>query len=192
MLLSLEGGCGDPGSPDHGRRLGDGFSQNDRVFFDCDVGYNLDGSVSRTCQDNGTWSGTQPTCAGQLNTRLVECYLFIYLSGLSLQSVFCECFFTLSFVFFSLNFFAVVRCKMLTAPSNGSVSSNKTEFQTKIIFACDKGFDLVGSKTTTCQSDGQWSTEVPTCQGTHFVVTGLDALIVFAFLFYQLAIFSFP
>ena len=80
MLLSLEGGCGNPGSPDHGRRLGDGFSQNDRVVFDCDVGYNLDGSVSRTCQDNGTWSGTQPTCAGQLNTRLGECYLFIYLS----------------------------------------------------------------------------------------------------------------
>ena len=28
----------------------------------CDDGYELTGSASRTCQDNGTWSGTETKC----------------------------------------------------------------------------------------------------------------------------------
>jgi len=30
--------------------------------FTCDTGFTLSGSAVRTCQEDGTWSGTQPTC----------------------------------------------------------------------------------------------------------------------------------
>ena len=30
--------------------------------FKCYTGFELTGSASQTCQDNGTWSGTETTC----------------------------------------------------------------------------------------------------------------------------------
>ena len=30
--------------------------------YACDTGYTLDGGSTRTCQGDGTWSGSAPTC----------------------------------------------------------------------------------------------------------------------------------
>ncbi|KAI4829824.1 hypothetical protein KUCAC02_001489, partial [Chaenocephalus aceratus] len=55
--------CGDPGMPPHGARLGgEEFKTKSLLRFSCEAGYNLIGSVERTCLHNGTWSGTQPVC----------------------------------------------------------------------------------------------------------------------------------
>lgn len=59
-----EGGCGDPGTPEHGRKLGVTYSVNSVVYFNCDLGYELVGSPDRKCQLDGTWTGTQPICKG--------------------------------------------------------------------------------------------------------------------------------
>ena len=32
------------------------------AVYECDVGYNLDGDRLRTCQDNGSWTGSAPVC----------------------------------------------------------------------------------------------------------------------------------
>lgn len=32
-------------------------------------------------------------------------------------------------------------------------------------YICNSGFVLVGSKTRTCQNNGQWTETAPTCQG---------------------------
>lgn len=37
------------------------------VFFSCRKGYLLQGSISRTCLPNLTWSGFQPECIGEFN-----------------------------------------------------------------------------------------------------------------------------
>uniref|UniRef100_A0A3B3Z8B6 Sushi domain-containing protein n=1 Tax=Periophthalmus magnuspinnatus TaxID=409849 RepID=A0A3B3Z8B6_9GOBI len=55
--------CGDPGMPPHGARLGgEEFKTKSLLRFSCEAGFNLIGSVERTCLHNGTWSGTQPVC----------------------------------------------------------------------------------------------------------------------------------
>ena len=38
--------------------------------YTCDTGYQLDGTPTRTCQSDGTWSGSAPTC-----TRM---YMYVY------------------------------------------------------------------------------------------------------------------
>ena len=55
-------GCGDPGTPENGRRIGDDFSVGSVVFFKCFDDYDLVGSAYRECLSTGVWSGTQPTC----------------------------------------------------------------------------------------------------------------------------------
>lgn len=55
-------GCGDPGTPRNGRRLGNNFTVGAVVFFRCFDDFDIVGSKFRICQANGSWSGTQPVC----------------------------------------------------------------------------------------------------------------------------------
>ena len=57
--------CGDPGSLANGFKIGDKFTYGERVVFDCNPGYKLQGSIIRKCEANGQWSGTVATCVGE-------------------------------------------------------------------------------------------------------------------------------
>ena len=65
LFFQTEGSCGDPGTPENGLKVGVIFSVNSKVYFDCDLGYELVGSEERKCQRNGTWTGRQPVCRGR-------------------------------------------------------------------------------------------------------------------------------
>ena len=59
--------CPELGQPDNGMiecALGDDgvASYQDTCRFSCVEGYHLSGSTSRTCQSDGTWSGSSATC----------------------------------------------------------------------------------------------------------------------------------
>ncbi len=56
--------CGDPGLPPRVRREGQSFIFKAEVTYSCSAPYVLVGSSTRTCQADGTWSGTQPSCIG--------------------------------------------------------------------------------------------------------------------------------
>ncbi|XP_022109262.1 mannan-binding lectin serine protease 1-like [Acanthaster planci] len=49
-------------APTYGSMVGSNFTFKHSVSFSCKGGYFLQGSSSRTCQGDGTWSGTQPFC----------------------------------------------------------------------------------------------------------------------------------
>ena len=43
-----------------------GTSFGDVARYSCDTGYTLNGTAERTCQANGEWSGSVPTCESEL------------------------------------------------------------------------------------------------------------------------------
>lgn len=88
--------------------------------YACDSGYTLVGAATRTCQPDGTWSETAPTCS-------------------------------------------IKECGALKAPLNGKVTMTAASYGANAVFACDAGFTLSGSATVTCQPDGTWSAGPPMC-----------------------------
>ena len=48
------------GAPDNGKV--DCFLLDDVCIFSCNTGYELTGSDNRTCQSNGSWSGSEAVC----------------------------------------------------------------------------------------------------------------------------------
>lgn len=58
----------------------------------------------------------------------------------------------------------VVNCGKVQPPLNGSIIGDDTTFQKSITYQCDPGFELKGSRTVICQSDGKWS-QKSKCEG---------------------------
>ena len=57
-------------------------------------------------------------------------------------------------------------CENVDPPENGEIVDSETIetiFNSVIEFMCNTGYMLNGAKSITCQSDGSWSADVPTC-----------------------------
>ena len=70
-----------------------------------------------------------------------------------------------------------ISCGGLAAPSNGQVGfTAKHLFPSVATFACDgaKGYQMVGSKTSSCLSTGKWSSKVPECARKPIQITDLN------------------
>jgi len=68
--------------------------------------------------------------------------------------------------FMILNYFIfyVVMCPSLTAPDNGVVGCGEVPiFGDVCSYQCNGDYEISGSRTRTCQSDGTWSGREPTC-----------------------------
>ncbi len=57
----------------------------------------------------------------------------------------------------------VVTCSLLPIPTNGQRSSSRRNYNDRVSFSCNTGYNLRGSSSRTCQSTGQWSGTHPTC-----------------------------
>jgi len=86
----------------------------------CDIGYSMTGSNTRTCQADGTWSGSEPTCS-------------------------------------------IVTCPLPSATSPLAVSAPDITYKSDATYFCDIGYSMTGSNPRTCQADGTWSGSEPTC-----------------------------
>ncbi|XP_035663519.1 P-selectin-like [Branchiostoma floridae] len=136
----------------------------------------MEGGDSITCQTDGTWTGTAPTCnmvlcpelTGPTNgemagfDRVGDAKVFQCHTGHELQgaaNTTCQEDGTWSDPVPSCT---PVECLNLTAPENGDMSEGRV-YQDVVNFTCDIGFDLFGSSVTMCQADGEWSHPVPSC-----------------------------
>ena len=64
--------------------------------------------------------------------------------------------------------FLLVSCPSLTDPSNGMISyslgdDGDASYEDTCSYTCNTGYELTGSNTRSCQSDGTWSGSDPTC-----------------------------
>ncbi|XP_065899237.1 uncharacterized protein [Dysidea avara] len=105
--------------------IGVGY-EGDTCSFTCNTGYELTGSDNRTCQSDGSWSGSEAICIR-------------------------------------------VPCPLLTDPNNGVITCSLGDdgvpsYEYTCNFTCNTGYELTGSDTRTCQSDGSWSGSETMCR----------------------------
>ena len=79
----------------------------------------------------------------------------------------------------------LVACSPLNDPSNGIMNcslgdDNITSYEDTCSFTCKTGYELTGSDTRTCQSDGNWSSSDNVCRkgNVHMVATGFIMLLI--------------
>ena len=56
------------------------------------------------------------------------------------------------------------RCPTLSNPSNGRVDQRDNRPGAIALYTCNSGYELVGQSSRTCQNNGQWSGDAPTCE----------------------------
>ncbi len=139
--------------------------------YTCDIGYTLNGgNTTRTCESDGTWSGSPPVCLGKWNgffrfsfrcggrDRESGGRVFVSVSGVE-SFIECTCFCT-------------GICFDLPSLTNGMISylgagfTNNRCIFSGATYSCNPGFTLTGGDTTrTCVSGRIWSGSPPTCKG---------------------------
>ena len=61
--------CSSISAPTSGRVSGSGLTYRSVRTFSCNIGYKLGGSTTRTCQADGSWSGTIAICSSKSNGK---------------------------------------------------------------------------------------------------------------------------
>lgn len=72
--------CGKLQTPEKAKKLVEtGTELNDRVIFECnEKGYEIRGSETRTCLENGTWSGVATSCESNHYVNRVQSELISF------------------------------------------------------------------------------------------------------------------
>ncbi|KAG8548071.1 hypothetical protein GDO81_026775 [Engystomops pustulosus] len=162
-------------------RCKNGFSYNSTCEFSCVEGYEMIGSSELQCLSSRQWTSSVPFC------KAIQCP---YMPSLKNGRMVCQdgtkyesqCSFS-CLKGFRLNGSPVLTCQSsgawtssvptcealqcpsLTAPEDGyMVCQNATKYKSQCSFTCLKGFKLIGSPTLSCQSSGEWTSSVPTCE----------------------------
>lgn len=61
--------------------------------------------------------------------------------------------------------YTVVRCPVLSAPTNGLVFASSRTPDSQASYSCNSGYVLQGSATRVCLDGGVWSGQAPQCVG---------------------------
>ena len=70
--------CGSLPGPTNGAvSTSSGTNENDTAIYSCETGYNLNGEIIRTCEDDGQWAPDEPTCDRKLSLTAVLHFLLI-------------------------------------------------------------------------------------------------------------------
>ena len=172
--------CGDLSNPSNGR-----VSISDNIVggiatYRCNSGYSLDGSETRICQNDGSWSGNAPTCVRIVCSNLPNPAngQVTFSSGVSVGS---RATYTCDSGYFiegqstrtcqadgrwtgRAPFCRLIRCGRLSNPTNGRVTISEDTVGGRATYTCNSGYDLFGSGIRICQNDGSWSGDEPVCE----------------------------
>ncbi|XP_052239934.1 sushi, von Willebrand factor type A, EGF and pentraxin domain-containing protein 1-like [Dreissena polymorpha] len=152
-----------------------------RADFSCSPGYILTGATSRTCQANGAWDGTSPTCVikvcsvldapddGTVDQHSGNVYgstaTYACNTGYALighNSTTC----TDTSIWNNPKPVCQIKdCGQLSSPSNGDADvSMGTKYGAVVVFSCNTGYERIGVASVKCLDTGVWSAKPPVCQ----------------------------
>ncbi|XP_017163010.1 CUB and sushi domain-containing protein 3-like isoform X2 [Poecilia reticulata] len=177
--------CGDPGTPVGGFREGRSFIYQSEVSFSCSPPLILVGTATRLCENDGTWSGTQPRCIeptktscdnpgtpryGSLNRTFgfkvgsvvsFQCQSGHLLQGSSSRT--CQPDLTWTGTQPECIPHA---CKQPESPLHVDVvGMDLPGFGYTLVYSCQRGYFLAGgSEHRVCKSDGTWTGKMPICR----------------------------
>ena len=170
--------CSLPGNITNGAIVVGGLSVGEQILYSCNDGYRLAGSMWRQCQQNKTWSGSNPSCEkitcptfdnisnGQvtMNTSLLYDRLLyscvqnyellgdaerVCLNNGSWSGVQPYC--------------RLIECPPLSNLTNGIVIGDKLTVGSAVNYECLKGYRIAGMPSRICQANKTWSAEEPSC-----------------------------
>ena len=73
----------------------------------------------------------------------------------------------------------MVDCGSLEDPDNGQVDFSNTTFESTANYTCDLGYSLNGNSSRTCEANGNWSGDQPSCERKIFVQPQLNSQVYF-------------
>ncbi|KAL4229789.1 hypothetical protein ACF0H5_010180 [Mactra antiquata] len=140
--------------------------------FTCDGNNTLSGNQSRICQDDGTWSGQQPSCTCPLIISPENGSVSISTDGLTATFT-CDAGFILSGPYelscdVTTNLWDTYQpvcheCQQLSVPTSGTIDISSTGLTSIANYTCNIGTTLFGDSTRVCQQDLTWTLSPPTC-----------------------------
>ena len=187
-IISLEIRCDLPTTPANCVVEGNAVNYRSTVVYKCHKGFAMvSGDKYRTCQSNGSWNGTEPSCAGSVELYASVNAIFVckqqrnFLEG----NIYCclavnrysdltkllICF--TERLFCTLNktittSLAVKRCSGPPAVANTTWSVDKKSFEQRVIYKCLPRFHLVsGELAKVCSSELKWTGDDPVCVGEY-------------------------
>jgi CUB/sushi domain-containing protein len=182
--------CSLPKAPVNGTVQAPSLAVGGLAKYSCDTGYGTPTVASRTCQSDGTWSGTDPLCtlidcgpAPSIANSKVEVSATTYnatakytcdpgYTASAATTLTCESSGRWSTASFFCN---PVDCGLPPAVANADVIALTTVLGSVATTKCKTGFALTGTlNSRTCQVDGTWSPQIPAC---HVVDCGAPPLL---------------
>ncbi|XP_012938062.1 sushi, von Willebrand factor type A, EGF and pentraxin domain-containing protein 1 [Aplysia californica] len=156
--------------------LGNSFNSETEYF--CNEGFRLIGDDIRFCQEDGQWTGTEPTCSKVVCPE-PETVVNAQISGSDFDvggKIYYDCIegYTLVGSFERTCEYdgtwssKAPACYPVTCPEPpfmdyGIYNGESGQFQAIITYSCDEGYELVGPRERMCQANATWSGEDPRC-----------------------------
>ena len=170
--------CADPGIPANGVRNGDNFYYNSTITYSCNNGYNLTGTATLTCLSDGTWSSPMPTCppvncgdsgtpanGTKTGTNFTYNSIITYSCNVGYNVMGADSLTCLSDGSWngSVPSCVIVSCSDPGTPSNGQRIETGFLYNSVVSYSCEAGYNLTGSETLACLSNGMWNATAPSC-----------------------------
>jgi hypothetical protein len=170
--------CGGLDTPENGSLVVDATTFGSMATYECGVGFTIVGDAERTCQADGTWSGTEPFCSsvdcgvlsapangsvdapstGFSATATYACNVGYLLVGDTTRT--CQMSGAWSGAAPTC---MLVDCGSLPPPTEGTVMTDRTTLGGTATYACNEGWRTSDPTTRTCLSTGSWSGRAPVC-----------------------------
>uniref|UniRef100_A0A4W3I336 Sushi, von Willebrand factor type A, EGF and pentraxin domain containing 1 n=1 Tax=Callorhinchus milii TaxID=7868 RepID=A0A4W3I336_CALMI len=171
--------CSTPEQIANGTVKGDSYTYMSVISYECNPGFVLTGTVSRTCQNNKEWDGEEPQCA-PISCSIPQIPANGSMTGkdYTFQSLImysCDTGFIIQGDLIRVclahgSWSGVVpECRLVTCPppiivSNGQVTGSEFTYRKEVTYHCEDGYVLHGAASLMCQADGEWNASPPSCE----------------------------